>query len=111
MGDAAYLAVARLRKPHGLKGEAVFWTLTDDPERVLAAGRRLTPVDDAGQPLAPALEIERGRQYHRQWLMKFRDVDDRTVLDGWRQRLFAVPASELAAPGEDELYRHEVPGM
>ena len=34
--EAAYLAVARFRKPHGLKGEAVCWVLTDEPEQDLA---------------------------------------------------------------------------
>ncbi len=111
MADAAYLAVARLRKPHGLKGEVVVWTLTDDPERVLVAGCRLTPVDDDGRPLGPALEVERGRPYQRQWLIKFRDVDDRNVLDGWRQRLFGVPLAELSPLGEEELYRHEISGV
>lgn len=110
MADAAYLAVARLRKPHGLKGEAVVWMLTDDPARVLTAGRRLTPVDDTGRPLGPALEVERGRPHHRQWLVKFRGVDGRDDVEPWRQRLFGVPAEELVPPADDELYRHEIPG-
>ncbi len=46
--EAAYLAVARFRKPHGLKGEAVCWVLTDEPERVFTVGRLLTPVDENG---------------------------------------------------------------
>ena len=57
--EGGYLAVARLKKPHGLKGDAVIWALTDDPHEVLVAGRALTPIDDGGQPLGPALVIER----------------------------------------------------
>ena len=54
--------------------------------------------------------IERSRPYHRQWLLKFEEVDSRDVLDEWRQRLFGAPQDELAPPQEDELYEHEVPG-
>lgn len=110
-GPGGYLAVARLRKPHGLKGEAVVWVLTDEPDEVLAVGRRLVPIDDAGRPIGPALVIERSRPYHRQWLIKFADVHDRTAIEGWRERLFGAPADELRAPANDELYVHEVPGF
>ncbi len=108
--DGAYLAVARVRKPHGLKGEVVAWALTDEPERVFAAGQRLVPVDESGSAVGAPLVIERSRPYHRHWLLKFEAVEDRTILEGWRQRLLGVPQEELEPPGEDELYVHEVPG-
>jgi len=108
--DGAYLAVARLRKPHGLKGEVVAWTLTDEPEHVLAVGRQLVPVDESGVAIGSPVVIERSRPYHRHWLLKFEKVDSRDVLDEWRQRLFGVPQDELTPPREDELYEHEVPG-
>jgi len=108
--DGAYLAVARVRKPHGLKGEVVVWTLTDEPERLLEAGRQLVPVDEAGRAIDSPVVIERSRPYHRQWLVKFRDVEDRTVLESWRQRLFGVPREELTPPEDGEMYLHEVAG-
>ena len=108
--EAPYLAVARFRKPHGLKGDALVWVLTDVPEEVLVAGKILTPVDEAGRPTSEPLEIERGRRYHRGWLLKFRDIADRGALEDWDQVLLGVPESELAALGEDEMYEHEVPG-
>lgn len=108
--EGGYLAVARLKKPHGLKGEVVVWTLTDDPEHVLATGRELVPVDELGEPIGPPAVIERSRPYQRQWLLKFEGVADRTVLKGWGQRLFGAPRSALVPPGRDELYVHEVPG-
>jgi 16S rRNA processing protein RimM len=108
--EGGYLAVARLKKPHGLKGDAVIWALTDDPHEVLVAGRALTPIDAAGQPLGEALVIERSRPYHRQWLVKFERIDDRSTLEGWQQRLFGVKRSELRPPDNHELYVHEVPG-
>lgn len=109
--EGGYLAVARLRKPHGLKGEAVAWVLTDDPGEVLAAGRTLVPVDEEGRAIGEPLVIERSRPYHRQWLLKFEGLDDRTAIEGWQQRLFGVPQEALRPPADDELYLHEVPGM
>ena len=110
MGEGAYLAVARLRKPHGLKGESVVWVLTDDPETVLAPGRRLTPIDEEGRPIGEALVIERSRPYHRQWLLRFVGVEERGPIEAWSQRLFGVAPDELTPPGDGELYVHEVPG-
>jgi 16S rRNA processing protein RimM len=109
--EGAYLAVARLRKPHGLKGEVVVWVMTDDPERVLAPGRSLTPLDDEGRPAGAPVVIARSRPYHQEWLLAFEGVVDRTELAGWRQRVFGVPADALSPPEGDALYLHEVPGV
>jgi len=108
--EAAYLAVARFRKPHGLKGEALCWVLTDDPERVFAAGQQLTPLDAEGRKAGEPLEIEQGRRYHRSWLLKFRGIADRSELERWDQRVLGVPEDELRPPGEGEMYEHEVSG-
>lgn len=110
MADPAYLAVARLRKPHGLKGEALCWVLTDTPERVLVRGRRLVPVDASGRAIGDALEIERSRAYHRQWLLKFVGVNDRTTIEGWKEQLLGVAIEELEPPLEGEMYEHELEG-
>jgi 16S rRNA processing protein RimM len=108
----AYLAVARFDKPHGLKGEALLFALTDEPDAVLVEGRALMPLDMAGRSAGNAVTIERARRYHRQWLVKFRGVPDRTTLDQWPKKLtFGLPSSELTPPRNDQLYRHEVAGV
>lgn len=109
--EGAFLAVARFRKPHGIKGEALLWVLTDDPERVLAVGEQLTPVDESGRPAGPPLTVERSRPYHRQWLVKFREFSERSELEHQHALLLGVRREKLAAPGQDEAYVHELPGM
>lgn len=109
--DAAYLAVARFQRPHGLKGEVTVHVLTDAPDDVFVPGRVLTPVDETGRPAGPPFVVERARGYHRRWLLKFEGVDDRTAAERIGPMLWGVEAETLAAPARDELYEHEVAGV
>ena len=106
-----HLAVARLRKPHGLKGDVVLFPLTDDPATVLAEGRRVWVMDLAGDVVGGPLEIERSRAYHREWLVKFAGIEGRDALEPLRGRFLAAPAAELPAPSGDEVYVHELEGF
>ena len=110
-GGARYLAVGRLRKPHGLKGEFAVFPLTDTPEAVFAPGQRLVRLALGGEILGEAVEIERSRPFHREWLLKFRGVDQRETLESWRGQFLGAPASELKPPAEDEVYLHELEGF
>jgi 16S rRNA processing protein RimM len=106
-----HLAVARLRKPHGLKGDVVLFPLTDDPATVLAAGRMVWVMDLAGTIVGEPLEIERSRSYHREWLVKFLGIESRDGLEPLRGHFLAAPAAELPAPSGDEVYLHELEGF
>lgn len=105
-----HLVVGRLRKPHGLKGEYSVFPLTDRPEDVFTAGRALERWDLGGTALGQ-VEIERAKGYHREWLVKFRGVEDRVALDQWRGQFLAAAADELAPPAEGEVYLHELAGF
>lgn len=108
--DARRLVVGRLRKPHGLKGEFTIFPLTSTPETVFAAGSKLLRVDLGGEPLGE-LTIESGRQYHREWLVKFRGIADRPTLDSFRGQFLSAEAEVLAEPEGDEVYLHELTGF
>jgi 16S rRNA processing protein RimM len=111
MTESRLLVVARLRKPHGLKGEVVIFPLTDDPKEVFQPGRQFTLVDLGGSPVGEPVIIERSRPFHREWLLKFRSWDDRDRLESMRDLLLAAPAEELKAPEGDEVYLHELTGF
>src|SRR5687768_2936748 len=81
---ARHLVVGRLRKPHGLKGEITVFPLTDDPQAVFAPGRSVWVVNLEGEEVAGPFEIERSRDYHREWLMKIRGVELRDAWEPWR---------------------------
>jgi 16S rRNA processing protein RimM len=106
-----HLVVGRLRKPHGLKGEFTVFPLTSDPAGVFAPGRRLVRMDLAGEVVGEPVEVERGKAYHREWLLKFRGLESRDDLDSWRGQFLGAPADELSPPAEGEVYVHELAGF
>ncbi len=106
-----HLVVGRLRKPHGLKGECAVFPLTDRPDTVFAAGRRLVRMELGGALLGEAIEVERSRAYHREWLLKFRGIESRGELEGWRGQFLAAAVEDLPPPTEGEVYLHELAGF
>ena len=112
MHDAGrHLAVGRLRKAHGLKGDVAIFPLTDRPEEIFAAGREVWVQNLAGEIIAGPLVIERCRGYHREWLLKLEGADERAAIEAWRGMFLALPQSELKPPEGDELYLHELTGF
>ncbi|MDX2119708.1 MAG: ribosome maturation factor RimM [Gemmatimonadota bacterium] len=106
-----YLAVGRLRKPHGLKGEFAIFPLTAEPDVVFAPGRRLVRMGLDGAVLGEPIEVERSRGYHREWLVKFRGLEARDDTENWRGQFLGAPAEELTPPAEGEVYLHELEGF
>jgi len=106
-----FLAVGRLRKPHGLKGEFAIFPLTAEPEAVFVPGRQLVRLGLDGAVLGEPIVVERSRGYHREWLVKFRGVDDRDLMGQWRGQFLGAPAEELTPPAAGEVYLHELEGF
>lgn len=104
-------AVGRLRKPHGLKGECAVFPLTSQPAEVFGTGKSLVRLSLEGVVLGEPVLVERSRQFHREWLVKFRGVDTRDDLEQWRGQFLGAAADELSAPGENEVYVHELEGF
>jgi 16S rRNA processing protein RimM len=109
--DLAYVVVGRLRKPHGLKGDCNLFPLTDDPATIFAPGSEIWVVDLGGETVAGPLTVERSREYHREWLVKFAGVESRDALEPFRAHFLGVPADRLTPLGEDEVYLHELDGF
>lgn len=109
--DSAYVVVGRLRKPHGLKGDCNLFPLTDDPAGIFAPGRQIWVVDLTGDIVAGPLTVERSREYHREWLVKFEGVESRDALEPYRAHFLGVPADQLSPLAEDEVYLHELDGF
>lgn len=104
------LVVGRLRKPHGLKGEFTIFPLTSTPEAVFTAGSRLMRVDLGGVELGEVV-LQSARPFHREWLLRFRGVDDRPTLESFRGQFLSAEATILKEPEGDEVYLHELVGF
>jgi 16S rRNA processing protein RimM len=104
------IVVARVRKPHGLKGELAIFPLSDQPEAVFVPGRVLTVMTLAGTP-AGTVTLEAVRGYHREWLLRLADHASRDAVEGYREHFLAVPRSALPALDEGEVYQQDLVGF
>lgn len=105
--------VGRVRRAHGLRGELVVESLTDAPDAVFAAGRRVFAgtregalADDARE-----LRIERSSPFKGGWIVAFEGLSDRETADSWRERFFLLPEDEVEPPAEGEIFIHALVGM
>ena len=106
-----HLAVGLLKKPHGVKGDVLVLPLTDAPESVFRRGRVLALLDRQGQPTGRTLTIERGRAYHRAWLLHFEGIEERAALDEVRERYLGITVGEARPLAPGEFYMHELVGL
>ena len=112
MTDARFAAVARIRRAHGLKGELVVEPLTDEPDAILASGRRVFVGDADGAPTGAECAVAGLRPFQEGlMLLRLDGVADRTAADQWRGRHLLLPFDELPAPDDDEAWLHELVGF
>jgi 16S rRNA processing protein RimM len=113
MTRPAFIIVGRVRKAHGIRGEVVVEVITDAPDAVFASGRRVFAGTAAGD-IAPnrlELHVDTSRPFNEGLLVGFAEVPDRNAAETWRGRYLLVPADELPAPDDDEVYVHDLVGM
>ena len=97
---ADLLEVARIVKPHGIRGEVIVQLLTDRTQRV-AAGSVLVAASDHRQ-----LEVMASRPHQGRWIVAFDGVPDRNAAEALRGT--ALLAEPLDDP--DALWVHDLVG-
>jgi 16S rRNA processing protein RimM len=113
MSTPEFIIVGRVRKAHGIRGEVVVETITDEPDAIFASGRRVFAGTASGD-LAPArteLHVATCRPFNDGLLVGFTEVPDRNAAETWRGRYLLLPAGELPAPSDDEVWIHDLVGM
>jgi 16S rRNA processing protein RimM len=108
--EATYLAVARFLKARGLKGAVLVEVLTDSPEQVFVAGRRMVPVDERGTATGSELVLRWARPFAGGWLLQFHGVGARSEVEKMTWVWLGVRREELKPPGPGQMYLHEVDG-
>jgi len=96
------LAVGRVGKPHGLRGEVSVEPLTDTPER-FDPGTVL--LSDAGE-----LTVATSRRHQRRFLIGFEGVGDRSAAEELRGAILFVKAEDLPDLPEGSFWPHDLEG-
>lgn len=81
--------VARLGKPHGIRGEFTVEIRTDDPEERFLVGAEFSTEPDIG-----TLTLTRARWHRDRLLLTFAEISDRTRAEEVRNTLISVDESE-----------------
>jgi 16S rRNA processing protein RimM len=112
------LAVGRIRRAHGVRGEVVVQLMTDAPDAIFAPGRRVFAGAPDGSrwrdPTSHAeltFNITGVRPFQDGLLVTVDAIGDRNAADRWRNHTLLVPRDELAPPSNDEVYEHELEGL
>ncbi len=104
-GEPVFLAVGRVRKPHGLHGEVSLQVLTDFPER-LEPGTTVYLGDDR-RPVT--IQAIRGQGKHT--LVTFAGISSRDAAGSLRNLWVAVLSDDRPALPEGDYYHHEMIGL
>jgi 16S rRNA processing protein RimM len=100
------LAVGRVGRAHGVRGEVSVEVRTDDPDERFAPGSSLA-TEDGG-----ALTVETVRAHAGRLLVRFAGVQDRTAAEELRGTLLLVDSADIP-PSDDpeEFHDHELIGL
>lgn len=107
--EPEFVLVGRVVKPHGLKGEVLVRSLSDNPNRfqpgaILLLGRDL----DSAEPA----QVATSRDNKGALLVRFDGVGSVEEAEPLREQLLFVDASEIEdLDDEDAFWEHEVVGL
>lgn len=104
-GEPVFLAVGKLRRPHGVKGEMLMEVLTDFPER-LRPGLMLYL-----EPPYDTLVLRSVRPHKDGMLVTIDGCDTPEKAGEYRNRLVSVKTANRPALPEGEYYHHQVIGL
>jgi 16S rRNA processing protein RimM len=104
-GEPLFILVGILRRPHGLKGEALVSLQTDFPDR-LQKGLRLYLGEDH-RPVT----IRSRRQHNDGLLMAFDELADKTSLENLHNVPLFVRKDETPVLPEGQYYQHQLLGL
>ena len=105
LGEPAFLAVGKLRHPHGVHGEMLMEIYTDFPER-LQPGIILYLLQDPIQ-----LRLLKRRQHGEGLLMTFEGYSSPEDVGRFRNQIVYVKSVDCLPLADGEYYHHQVIGL
>jgi 16S rRNA processing protein RimM len=116
--EPAFLAVGRISRPHGLRGELRVEIHTDYPERFATHKRLyLGPEECANLPADEQLAacipygLEAVRFHQGAVLIKLHGIDDRTAADAFRNQWVWIPIQDAVPLEDGECYLFQMLGL
>lgn len=103
--EPAFLILGKLRRPHGVQGEIPLEVYTQMLELLIPGS--LVYVGDAHQPYT----IENTRWKQELLLLKFTEVNDRTLISELTNELVYIKTNELPSLSEGDFYYHNLIGL
>lgn len=103
--EPAFLAIGKLRRPHGVRGEMVMSVWTDFPERLLPSVNLY--VGESHTVLA----IRSVRWHRDDILIAFEEYADRDQVGELRNQIVYVRADDRPALPEGQFYLHQLVGL
>lgn len=109
--ETRQLRIARIGKPHGIRGEVTVELFTDSPESRFASAKLVIVQNpDRSATTFDKLTVENTRWHKKILLIKFVEISDRTSAERLRGAELFTAVDEL--PGdEDGWYRDELIGL
>ena len=110
---ADFVAVGRIGRPHGLRGEVTVTPFTDDPDRRFAAGVVLLTDRRTGSSDSMAtLTVISSRRSGPVLVVGFDGIPDRNAAETLRGTELSLPAEDLGEAGdEDDFFDHQLVGL
>lgn len=104
------VVVARVTRPHGIKGGLLLKSETDHAEELFTPGRVLQLLDPpTGR--AAELTIVEAAPHGAVWRVLTEEIADRTSAEAFRGVLLAVSGEELPRLADDEYFLHDLVGL
>ena len=101
-----WATIGTIVAPFGIRGELKVFPLTDIPDRFLALKTVYINLDYA------RYTIEGVRPYKgTMLLLKFKEIQDATTAEKFRNAQICIPISELATLPPDLYYQHDIMGL
>lgn len=105
--------IARIGKPHGIRGEVTVQAHTDDPDTRFVPGTVFTTQASSGSGVPRELTLAAARLHRATWLLQFEEIPDRTGAEGLRGTTLHLSEDEVAVEeaDEDAWYEEELVGL
>jgi 16S rRNA processing protein RimM len=110
MPEPRYLAVGRVLRPHGIRGELRVDVMTDYPER-LGQHVHLWLASPDHPQVVQRYTVEKTRWHRGVLLLKLGGCDDRNAAEQLRGMLVQIPIQEAVPLEEGEYYHFQLIGV